>query len=268
VSLRAHQACVVMLLTGLAVAAGSTPASADFGGTELWALRNSNSAGPASVTVPWIAGSRLACDTDGDGRDEPASYDAASGTFLLSDAPYPLVRFGARTRSGFAVCGDWDGDGRDGVGVAFPGRDGQWKWRLRNDATSGPADLRFSFLRHAEGVEYEPVVGDWDGNSTDTPGLWASGTWSLRNRNSAGTADLTFRFGGRGGKPLVGDWNGDGRTTIGTYRGSDSSWSLRNRNSAGAAARVFSYGEPEDYDAVTGDWDGDGRTTVGVIRSP
>jgi hypothetical protein len=55
-------------------------------------------------------------------------------------------------------------------------------------------------------------VGDWDGNTTDTPGLYnpTTSTFFLRNTNSAGAADLTFGYGPAGSNwtPDMGDWNG------------------------------------------------------------
>ncbi len=255
----------VTLLTLAAGALTGTPVAA--AELEEWALRNENSAGPAQLTLPWIFGSRLACDADGDGQDSPASYDARNGTFFLSDAAYPIVEFGPQKKFTFPVCGDWDGDGRDGIGVVRANRQGEWKWRLRNDASSGSADCRFTFLRHSEGVEYEHLAGDWNGDGVDTPGMWHStGYWYLRNHNSSGPADKVFRHG-RGRYPVVGDWDGNGRVTVGTYRGSDQMWFLRNRNRSGKARHVFHYGDIDDFGTVAGDWDGDGDDTVGVIRS-
>lgn len=139
------------------------------------------------------------------------------------------------------MCGDWNGNGKDGIGVVRANRDNEWKWRLRNRATSGPARYKFTFLQRGEGMEYE-------------------------HDNSSGPADKVFRQG-RGRSPVVGDWDGDGRVTVGTYRGSDQMWFLRNRNRSGKARHVFRYGGTNDFANVAGDWDGDGDDTVGVVRS-
>jgi len=257
----------VALLTVAACTVTASPAWADLE-LEEWALRNKNSDGPPQLQLPWIFGSRLACDADGDGRDSPASYNARTGTFFLSDARYPIVKFGPKKKWTYPVCGDWNGNGKDGIGVVRANRDNEWKWRLRNRATSGPARYKFTFLQRGEGMEYEHLVGDWDGDGRDTPGMWLSfrGTWLLRNDNSSGPADKVFRQG-RGRSPVVGDWDGDGRVTVGTYRGSDQMWFLRNRNWSGKARHVFRYGGTNDFANVAGDWDGDGDDTVGVVRS-
>ena len=54
-------------------------------------------------------------------------------------------------------------------------------------------------------------MGDWDGNGTDTPGLFdpVAGKFFLKNSNAAGAGDLVFRYGpaGAGWLPVVGDWD-------------------------------------------------------------
>jgi len=52
------------------------------------------------------------------------------------------------------------------------------------------------------------VVGDWDGNGTDTIGVFRNGVFYLRNSNTNGFADLAFTYGQPGDVPVVGDWNG------------------------------------------------------------
>jgi murein DD-endopeptidase MepM/ murein hydrolase activator NlpD len=69
------------------------------------------------------------------------------------------------------------------------------------------------------GVDYIPLMGDWDGDGIDTPGLFKDGTWYLSNHNSAGGVDLTFGWGSACVDyiPLVGDWDGDGIDTPGLF---------------------------------------------------
>lgn len=237
-----------------------------------WLMRNRNTSGPATATKPWISGSPLACDADGDGRDSPGSYDHATGTFLLSDAPYPLVRFGPA--GGLAgnrnpVCGDWDGDGRDGIGLARYTSSGAWRWVLRDSPSPGRPTYRFRFAPIPEGVEYYHLAGDWNGDGIDTPGFFQrgtrGGTWTLTNHNRTDARDRTFRFGSADKYPVTGDWDGDGRDTVGTF--DDGSWRLADRNRRKASAQSVDFGRSGIYPAP-GDWDGDGDTTVGVVRLP
>ena len=121
-----------------------------------------------------------------------------------------------------------------------------------------------------------PVVGDWDGNGTDTSGLFrpnspaGSNTFFLRNSNSPGlpaTPDVSVPFGASGDVPLVGDWDGNGTFTIGVYRPSNSTFYLKNSNSAGLPDIIVPFGASGGDDLpVVGDWDGNGTTTIGVYR--
>ena len=40
-----------------------------------------------------------------------------------------------------------------------------------------------------------PLVGDWNGDGTDTVGIYRNGNFYLRNTNGAGNADLVFGYG-------------------------------------------------------------------------
>ena len=71
-----------------------------------------------------------------------------------------------------------------------------------------------------------PILGDWDGNGTDTVGLsMPSGDgrrWVETNYNAASGASAEFTWGNAGCTPISGDWDGDGTTSIGAVGG----WSL------------------------------------------
>jgi hypothetical protein len=133
------------------------------------------------------------------------------------------------------------------------------RFYLRTVNAGGGADIAFSFGRPDDTA----VVGDWDGNGTQTIGVRRGNRYFLRNSNSAGFANRDFRFGRSGDVPVVGDWNGDGTQTIGVRRGNR--FLLRNSNSGGFANLDFQFGRSSDV-PVVGDWDGDGIDTVGVRR--
>jgi len=101
------------------------------------------------------------------------------------------------------VVGDWDGDGKDTIGLYDPATG---TWFLRNSNSSAPADLVFTYGPEKQG--FLPIVGDWDGDGKDTVGLYdpAKGVWFLTNSNSGGNADITFMFGVSGAKPIAGRW--------------------------------------------------------------
>ncbi|TVR27044.1 MAG: hypothetical protein EA387_01680, partial [Nitriliruptor sp.] len=91
-------------------------------------------------------------------------------------------------------------------------------WHLRDRLAGGAADHTFVYGRVDRGDV--PLVGDWNGDGRDTPGIVRDGTWHLRDRLAGGAADHTFAYGqvDRGDLFLAGDWNGDGRDTPGFVR--------------------------------------------------
>lgn len=133
------------------------------------------------------------------------------------------------------------------------------KMYLRNATSSGPAEIGFPYGRAGD----RPVLCDWNGDGTDTAGVYRDGKFLLRNSNSAGSASLVFPFGRDGDVPICGDWNADGIATVGVYR--DGMLYLRNTNSSGPSEISTAYGQRGDR-PVTGDWNGDGYDTIGVLR--
>lgn len=110
-----------------------------------------------------------------------------------------------------------------------------------------------------------PMLCDWNGNGTDTVGLYrsSSGFLYLRNQNTFGIADTSIFFGIPEDLPVCGDWNGDGRDTIGIYRPSNATFYLRNSNTTGFADQQFAFG-PGYGAPIAGDFNGDGKDTVGL----
>ena len=152
----------------------------------------------------------------------------------------------------------------DSVGVVDPATG---TWYLR-DADSG---LTTAFYYGNPGDT--PMMGDWDCDGVDTPGLHrrSDGYLYLRNTNTQGVADVRFFFGNPGDIPLPGDFDGDGCDTVSVYRPSESRVFIINDlgegdAGLGAAEFDFAFGDPGDQ-PFTGDFDGDGFDTVGLHRS-
>lgn len=165
------------------------------------------------------------------------------------------------------VVGDWDGNGTSTLGTLVPdaaafGSPGQSLFRLSNSTSSSDPDLSIVF-----GVPGDiPLAGDWDGNGTDTIGVYrpSNSTFYLRNSNSAGAADLVIPFSTAGDSPLAGDWNGDGVDTIGIHNSANGTFYLRNTNTSGSPDVTVAFGGAGNK-PVVGDWDGNGATTLGVF---
>jgi len=185
--------------------------------TYTWHLRNTNSAGPASVT--------------------PFGFGEARFVAVDQLGSIPVV-------------GDWNGDGVDTVGIMVYSFDlnGQIRWDLRNANTAGVPDISTHYSRGRD----VPVTGDWDGDGDDSIGVVRGETWLLRNIPAGGPADLTFGYGSPSylELPVPGDWDGDGTYTPAVLRnnpptddsGGFESWLFRNSNSSGAATGQFTYG--------------------------
>lgn len=136
-------------------------------------------------------------------------------------------------------------------------------WVLRNSAG---VETSFSFGNPGD----QPLMGDWNCDGVDTPGVFRDGTAALRNANSAGPATRTFLIGDPGDVAIAGDFNGNGCTTVGLYRPSTGQAFIWNSlpadgGVAGAPDISYYFGNPGDK-AFTGDFDGDGTETLGLHR--
>lgn len=138
-------------------------------------------------------------------------------------------------------------------------------WWMRNSVSSGFPDMYFTFGQGA--INWQPVVGDWDGDlqQVDTIGLYHEGRVVLRNTNAGGFLDIAFNFGPqeRGWLPIAGDWDGDGIDTIGLYQ--QGVFMLARSNANGAQVNQFNFGPQQGgWQPVAGDWNNDGIDTVGL----
>ncbi len=131
---------------------------------------------------------------------------------------------------------------------------------LRGTITSGVADVAYPFGAVRGG---KTLMCDWNGDGTDTAGVFANGTWYITNAVLGGVADQVFGYGQAGDIPVCGDWDGNGTDTPGLFR--HGTWYLVNSLGKGAADVSFGYGNPTDT-PVVGDWNGDGRDSPGIFR--
>ena len=105
----------------------------------------------------------------------------------------------------------------------------------------------------------KPLAGDWNGNGTDTTGIYnyTTAEFSL-------DSGLNISFGISGDIPITGDWNGNGYDTIGVFRPSTAQFFLDYDND-GVSDMNATFGVIGDT-PVAGDWDGDGDDNIGVFR--
>lgn len=168
-------------------------------------------------------------DVTGLGADLPVHRLGAVFHVPGLDGARMSVSFGRASDEWFT--GDWDGDGKDSVGL----RRGNTIF-LDNDFSGGVADVTFTFGRSGD----ELRVGDWDGDGTDTVALRRGNVFHVTNAHAGGTAPIAFTFGRADDSVAVGDWDGDGKDTVGLYR--DDFLYVRNSLTTGTADGVHRVG--------------------------
>lgn len=115
-------------------------------------------------------------------------------------------------------------------------------------------------------ANYQPVVGDFDGDGDDDLALFRDGHWHVDFEGQGRQRlppEIAF-FGEAGDLAVAGDWNGDGRDTQGVFR--NGTWYLDlTGNGFSVDDSVFGFGRAGDK-PVAGDWNGDGKDEVGVFQ--
>ncbi len=256
-----------------------TASGGNFSGT----ATSSVTVGADNVEVDFLWGQNWAIVDFNDSAPQPSSpvataglYNPANGVFYLKNTNASgggadvAFRYGPDGNAGWTpLVGDWDGNGTNTAGLYNPATGAFY---LKNtNASGGGADVAFTYGPGGN-AGWVPIVGDFNGNSTDTVGLYnpATGAFYLKNTNaSGGGADVVFTFGPSGNAgwvPIVGDWDANLTDTVGLYTPNLGGFYLKNANASGGGADVaFSFG-PADigWIALVGDWDGDGADTIGV----
>ncbi len=239
--------------------------------TSTWFLKNTAGQGVSDAVFPfgpvnpnWQP---LVGDWNADGGDSVGFYDRTSSLWFLKNQNAQGVSdlvfaFGPAGTNWTPLTGDWNGDGTDGIGFFDPG---SATWFLKNSLAQGLSDLTFPYGPANQAGKWIPLVGDWNGDGTDTVGFYdrSTSTWFLKNSLGQGVSDVVFKFGPTGTNwvPLVGDWDGDGADGVGFYVPATATWYLKNNLSQGLSDQVFSFGPARTDGAwlpLVGDWDGAG----------
>lgn len=177
-------------------------------------------------------------DWNGDGTATPGLYRQSDGFVYLRDSNTQGVadrEFYFGNPGDLPLVGDFDGDGRDSVSIW---RSSEAKVYVINElgvAGTGLGDAEYAFMFGNPGDQ--PFVGDFDGDGTDTIGLYRTSTGFVyfTNTNQTGVADLSFFYGNPGDRILAGDWDGDGDDTVAVFRPSTRRVYMNLENESGAA---------------------------------
>ena len=213
----------------------------------------------------------LVGDWNRDGHDEIGVFrvNGADGQFILDsngngtlDLDDLVYNYGLATDT--PVTGDWNGDGRDEIGVFRPsGANGQFIVDANGDGSLDQNDPVYNYGLATDA----PIIGDWDADGQDDIGVFrgisGNGVFILDSNGNGywDGSDAADYFGYDVDTPIIGDWNGDGRDNIGVVQaiggygifildsnGSDS-WDGEDVG--------YCYGLATDTPLV-GDWDGAG----------
>ena len=154
--------------------------------------------------------------------------------------------------------------GSHGIGAYAPG---EGRFRLRNDLTPGFAQANYRYGPAPSA--WLPLIGDWDGDGIDTPGLYdsAGGRFLLRNVHAQGFPQVNFRFGPMNSDwlPLAGDWDQDGMDSVGLYDRATGRFFLAANPAPGTAVTAVRYGPTgRNWVPLAGDWDLDGKDGIGL----
>jgi hypothetical protein len=160
------------------------------------------------------AGDRpIAGDWNGDGIDDIGVYRSSTSTFILrvpqksivfpchGCPPETLTTFTTVTNQfgsvgDLPVTGDWDGDGRESIGVFHDG-----VFQVTNDFFETNGSSTFGFIGDL------PLTGDWTGIGRRRLGLFHPSTAAMSLETKLGEGpDINFTFGSAGDLPVAGHW--------------------------------------------------------------
>jgi hypothetical protein len=208
-----------------------------------------------------------AADYDGDGKADPAIFQAASGQWYIWLSGQNYVLSGPHTFSmaGYTnpVPADYDGDGKADPAV-FKAATGAWYVWL---SAAGYAGAGGTFYRAGFTL---PAPGDYDGDGKADPAAFnpSSGEWYvwLSSANYAGSGPHAFSYQDYA-LPAPGDFDGDRKADPALCNPSAGQWYvwLSSVNYAGSGPHAF--GAAGYAAAAPADYDGDRLVDPGVFNA-
>jgi uncharacterized protein YkwD len=162
-------------------------------------------------------------DWNGNGTATPGLYRQSDGYAYVrhtNTQGVADITFYFGNPSDVPLAGDFNGNGHDTLSLFRPSEGRVYVInRLGQDGGGlGAADYSYGY----GGSGDIPFTGDFNGNGTQTVGLYrpSNGWVYLRNTHTTGSADIAFPIGTGWTSVFAGDWNGDGTETVAAYRAS------------------------------------------------
>ncbi len=180
-------------------------------------------------------------DWDCDGVATPGLYRQSDGYVYLKNSNTQGnadITYFFGNPGDVPLAGDFNGDGCDTVGLYRPS---EGRFFVINELGSADEGLGAATTDYVFGNPGDiPFVGDFDGDSVDTFGLYrsTSGLMYFRNSHIQGIAELDFYYGNPGDRFVAGDWNADDKSSPGVFRPSTQTLYLRFTSTPGNADAV------------------------------
>ena len=160
------------------------------------------------------------------------------------------------------VCGDWNGDGIDTVGVFDPRTA---RFYLINSVTRAASTPLIQVQFGGPGVL--PVAGDWDGDGHATLGVWDPLPHYVYLINSLAPGAPRSQYSTEHCRDevlsIAGDWGVDGKDGYGFWYGA----SLELMSAPGGSLQDVSTFGQDGSVPVVGDWNGDGSIRSATARA-
>lgn len=145
----------------------------------------------------------LAGNWKGKGIDSLCFYYKLKSAFIFpeKDPIISKLNFGEKGKNYIPISGDWNNDGCDAIGLYEPEIS---LFRLKNILQGNKADLIFKFGKKDTETEFYPVSGNWNGEGSDSIGIYDKneGIFRLKNNLAEDKSEQSFKTDFRNLIPL------------------------------------------------------------------
>jgi hypothetical protein len=174
----------------------------------------------------------MAVDFDGDGVQDPTTFDSVSSTFHYFSSTAKAYRERQWGSTGdVPVPGNYDGGSSDNFAVYRPSTS---TWLIRRDVGGL---LEYQFGNPDEALT--PVPADYDGDGKTDCAVLNQETYTWSIRRSDGSTSISKQHGIAQDHPVPGNYDGVAGDEIAIYRPTDYTWYWKSAISDGIGSKVF-----------------------------